>query len=228
VHGPEHEAIRRRYIEARYKLFPYLYTQVEETSRTGIPLMRPYWLEHPDAEGTYENDRIFFFGPDLLVEPKIDETLDPMALVVPAGTWFDYWTGERLTGPQYKMIEPALGDLPVLVRGGSIVPHQPLVQSTSEVPRGPLELRVYPGPDCRGSLYLDDGTSFEYRKGAFLRLAFTCTETPDAVAVRMSPADGSYVPWFDTLRVVVWADRGRTKSVTVPYDKSGFDVTVAQ
>src|SRR5439155_14156182 len=27
VHGAEHEAIRRRYIETRYALLPYLYTQ---------------------------------------------------------------------------------------------------------------------------------------------------------------------------------------------------------
>jgi alpha-glucosidase len=226
VHGREHEAIRRRYIETRYKLFPYLYTQVEETSRTGVPLMRPHWLERPEIEQGYDNERLFFFGPDLLVEPKIDETLDPMTLIVPAGAWFDYWTGERLTGPAYPSVTPALGDLPVLVRGGSIVPHQPLVQSTSEIPRGPLELRVYPGPDCRGSLYLDDGTTFEYRKGAFLRVAFACNETPDAVAVRVSPAEGSYIPWFDKVRVVVPAGRGRTKEKTVPYDRAGFEVSV--
>ena len=41
VHGPAHEAIRRRYIEARYRLMPYIYTLAEEASRTGVPLMRP-------------------------------------------------------------------------------------------------------------------------------------------------------------------------------------------
>src|SRR5215471_3168865 len=142
MHGPDHEAIRRRYIEARYELLPYLYTQVEETSRTGVPLMRPFFFEHPEVEDHYQDDRIFFFGSDLLIEPKVDETLDPMTLFVPSGTWYDYWTGERLTGPSYKKVKPALGDLPVLVRGGAIVPREPLVQSTSEVPKGPLELRV--------------------------------------------------------------------------------------
>jgi alpha-glucosidase len=230
VHGPEHEAIRRRYIEARYELLPYLYSQVEETSRTGVPLMRPFFFEHPEVEDHYQSERIFFFGSDLLVEPKVDEMLDPMTLFIPSGAWYDYWTGERLTGPAYKKIKPALGDLPVLVRGGAIVPREPLVQSTSEVPRGPLELRVYPGPDCRGSLYLDDGTTFEYQKGAFLRLGFTCTERPDSVVVRMAPAEGSFVPWFSSIRVVVQGGKGARKaaSVTVPYDKSGFEVSVAR
>jgi len=48
-------------------------------------------------------------------------------------------------------------------------PEQPLVQSTDEKPQGPLTLRVYPsalpGKDCGGSLYLDDGTSYAFKKG---------------------------------------------------------------
>ena len=49
VGGPEAEAVRRRYIEDRYRLMPYLYTLAEENSRTGIPMMRPLFLEFPDA-----------------------------------------------------------------------------------------------------------------------------------------------------------------------------------
>ena len=56
VHGPEHEAIRRRYVELRYRLLPYIYTGVEESARTGIPLMRPLFLEYPDAPSLYRED----------------------------------------------------------------------------------------------------------------------------------------------------------------------------
>ena len=38
VGGPEQEAIRRHFIEARYQLMPYLYTLAEEASRTGLPI----------------------------------------------------------------------------------------------------------------------------------------------------------------------------------------------
>ena len=41
VDGPEHEAIRKKFIEERYRLLPYIYASMEETSRTGVPLMRP-------------------------------------------------------------------------------------------------------------------------------------------------------------------------------------------
>ena len=72
VDGPEQEAIRRRYIEERYRLMPYLYTIAEETSRTGLPMLRPLFLEFPHA--TADNHPLdldatgeFFFGPSLLV-----------------------------------------------------------------------------------------------------------------------------------------------------------------
>src|SRR4029079_2222059 len=47
VHGAPHEAMRPRFTQARYRPLPYVYTAAEELSRTGIPMMRPYWLEHP-------------------------------------------------------------------------------------------------------------------------------------------------------------------------------------
>jgi alpha-glucosidase len=247
VHGAEHEAIRRRYIEARYRLLPYVYTLAEEASRTGLPLMRPFWLEHPEADAFYTNASLFLFGPDLLVEPKIDETVDAVETLVPPGVWYDYWTGERLAGTPKKKV-PALGELPVLVRGGAIVPHQPLVQSTSETPKGPLEVRVYPGPDCRGSLYLDDGVSFGYRKGAFARLPFSCTEAADAVTVQAGPTEGAFAPWFSSVTFAIHGAKSKPKqvaadgkpvrsfaydaarklvTVTVPYARAGEAVTVS-
>jgi alpha-glucosidase len=247
VHGGEHEAIRRRYIETRYRMMPYVYTLADESSRTGVPMMRPFWLENPEAETFYNNDRAFLFGPDLLVQPKVEETMDPLEITVPHGVWYDYWTGERMNGTQKKKTTPALGELSVLVRGGAIIPHQALVQSTSETPKGPLELRVYPGPDCHGSLYLDDGNTFNYQKGEFLRLAPSCKESPDSLTVQTGQAEGSYTPWFTSVSFVIHGAPSAPKqvavagkpvrdftynaakkivTVTAPYVKSGQEVKV--
>ena len=49
--APEHEAIRRRYIEERYRLMPYIYALAEENSRSGLPMMRPVFLEFPSVAG---------------------------------------------------------------------------------------------------------------------------------------------------------------------------------
>lgn len=199
VHSPEHEAIRRRYIELRYRLLPYLYTSFEETSRTGLPLMRPVLLEYPDQERFYENDSEFLFGHDLLVAPQVYEMTDSYTVDLPPGEWYDYWTGQLVKG--LLRVKPALDELPLYVRAGAILPQQPLVQYTAEVPQGPLELRVYPGPDCRGSLYLDDGNTFAYQKGQFLRVRYTCQVSADSLRVKISPKEGSYSPWWKRIEI---------------------------
>jgi alpha-glucosidase len=231
VHGPEQEAIRRGYIEERYKLMPYLYTLAEELSRTGLPIVRPLFVEFPDA--TKDNHPIdldagneFMFGRNLLIAPAIyPDKPDVYPVELPSVNWYNYWTGEKVEEGIWSdgvpslndsgfigrkiMIKPQLDVLPVFVREGSILPLQPLVQSTSEVPKGPLTLRVYPGKDCKGSLYLDDGVSFSYQRGDFLRMDFTCSEKPNGIVVHVGSHQGSFVPWWKSVQVEVY---GRTES----------------
>jgi alpha-glucosidase len=100
------------------------------------------------------------------------------------------------------LITPKLAELPVYVRGGSILPIAPLTQSTDETPVGPLTLRVYVGENCRGDLYQDDGKSFAFRSGQFLRLHFSCEAKPDgSLIVHLSAREGSFIPWWKQVRV---------------------------
>lgn len=227
ANGTEQEAIRRRYIETRYRLLPYIYTLAEEASRDGMPLMRPLFLEFPGAFGG--SDTEFLLGPALLVAPpNFGETLDDYAVSYPGnGDWYDFWTGQKMphqpngpnivqvsnafargeseaSFPQPARIHPKLDTLPVYVRGGSIVPMQPLIQSTDETPVGPLELRVFPGPQCSGSVYLDDGHTFRYQKGEFLRQEFTCESDASSVRLKLGARQGTYAPWWKTFEVVVY------------------------
>ena len=226
VHGPKQEAIRRRYIETRYRLLPYIYTLAEEASRNGLPLVRPLFLEFPNYFAAADTE--FLLGPDLLVAPPpFADMLDDYAVSYPPGDWFDFWTGQKMPPqptppsivevsnaasrgesldkvPMPSRIHPDLDTLPVYVRGGSVIPLQPLVQSTEETPNGPLELRVYPGPHCEGTLYLDDGHTFRYQKGEYLRQAFTCRSEGHSAIVAFSSREGSYAPWWKTIEVVIY------------------------
>jgi len=236
VHGPEQEAIRRRYIEERYRLLPYLYTAVEELTRTGVPVNRPLFLEFPDATPDkhpldLDSGNEFMFGRDILVAPPLFfEQPDSYELKLPPGVWYNYWTGEQILNPVDEprkpiVIEPKLDTLPVFVREGAIIPMQPLTQSTEETPRGPLTLRVYPGKECYGSLYADDGKTFAYQRGEFLRLDFSCKTTPDGLRLHVSERQGKFVPWWQELRVEVYGwdanaatmslDSGPAKPATV-------------
>jgi alpha-glucosidase len=219
--------LRRRYIEERYRLLPYIYTTAEEMSRTGLPIMRPLFLEFPapTADGgpiDLANGNVFMLGPDLLVaqSPYPDE-LDSYSVALPPVGWYDYWTGALVEGAAGRkaidntpvaqpeiQIHRSLDTLPVFVRAGAIVPEQPLVQSTDEKPQGPLTLRVYPpahpGEECGGSLYLDDGQTYAFQKGDLLRVAFTCRATAQGLTVTVDPHIGTFVPWWKLLSIEVY------------------------
>src|SRR4051812_42891926 len=134
----------------------------------------------------------FTVGADLLVaaspHPEQSRAYD---VCLPGKGWYDYWTGSRLATEKVRET-PRLDRLPLFVRPGAIIPRQPLVQSTTETPKGPLELHVYPDDDCRGELYVDDGVSID---SASLRQAITCTVSPKGVALHFGPRQGSYRPW---------------------------------
>jgi alpha-glucosidase len=213
VDGPEHERIRKRYIETRYRLLPYIYTGMEESSRTGVPLLRPMFLEFPEEEALATNDEEFMFGDSLLVAPKVWPFLDPYHVTLPKGEWFDYWTGNRVEGGKIITVDPPLDTLPVYVRGGAILPQQPVIQHVGEAPQGPLELRVYPGPQCAGNLYMDDGNTLAYQKSESLRMHFTCTATPNSVQIEVAAPQGPYQPWFKDMQIAVYGLSSKPASI---------------
>jgi alpha-glucosidase len=258
AHGPDHEAIARRYIETRYRLLPYIYSLADESSRTGLPMMRPVFLEFPEIfapnSGGFDHlDTEFLLGPSLLIAPPpFSETMDDYAVSFPKGhEWYDFWTGLKMPAPPrmpsiaeiasgtpipaIPQIHPPLDTMPVYVRGGSILPIQPLIQSTDETPKGPLELHVYPGAECSGTLYLDDGHTFRYRQGEYLRQNFTCQSDANSVRVNFSARQGSYSPWWKSVEVVIygWPSAsaqaklsGNSAALKTTYDRAKYAVHV--
>jgi len=234
--------IRRRFIEERYKLMSYIYTSVEEMSRTGIPLMRPLFLEFPNASKDghpidLNTNNEFLMGPDLLIAPSpYPDELDDYQAVMPPVGWYNYWTGESLRSSGLEptrvgndnvpdndlqiSLHPSIDTLPVFARAGSIIPIQPLVQSTEEKPQGPLTLRVYPpirpGGACEGSLYLDDGISYAFQKGKFTRLNFKCQSSSSGLTVTISPREGEFTPWWTQFAVEIYGASKPAASASTP------------
>ena len=215
VHGPEHEAIRRKYVELRYLLMPYLYTAIEEATRTGVPLMRPLFLEYPQAAEFYNDNRDFLFGRDLFVAPVTTETVDAENIILPPGGWYDFWTGVKHTDKEKIQLHPRLDEMPLYVRAGAILPMQPLVQHTGEIPDGPLQLRVYPGDDCSGSLYQDDGHTFAYQKGEILRIDYSCAVSTASVTITSSIGKNAYKPWWSSTNLTIYGAAAAPKEVRI-------------
>ncbi|MDE2370366.1 MAG: glycoside hydrolase family 31 protein [Burkholderiales bacterium] len=219
--GPTRDLeIRRRYVEARYRLLPYLYALADEASRSGLPIVRPVFLEFPrQVAAAAKRDQgvrdQFMLGPDLLVAPAtFGESPAPYTVQLPGPGWTDYWSGARVAGN--RVVEtPTLERLPVYVRPGAIIPRQPLVQSSGQTPSGPLEIAVYPGPDCAGTLYDDDGASLAYRRGDYLRQRLRCTAAPDALTLDFEAREGTHRPWWRRVEVVIHGWSGGVPRATL-------------
>ena len=237
VDGPDHLAIRRRFVEERYRLMPYLYALADQNSRSGDPIMRPVFYDYPDAaNGGCDQSMAFTLGKALLVAPPPSpESPQKYDVCLSAGGWYDYWTGlragtvaptaarpiqsatqavptARATGDRVVEV-PRLERLPVFVRAGTILPRQPLVQSTAQTPSGPLLLDVYPGAECVGILYEDDGTTLAYRRGAFFRQTVRCIATATGVTLAFEQRQGSLTPWWKTIAVTLHGWQGAGKVV---------------
>ena len=167
VHGEPYESINRRFIELRYHLLPYLYTAFWQCAQSGAPMLRPLFWQWPDDERAYTLDDEFTFGDALLVAPVGEEGATSRSVYLPAGDWYDWWTGERCLGRRTIPVAAPLDRLPLFARAGSIVPGWPVMQYTGERPVDVLTLHVFPG-DGESMLYEDDGATLAYQHGDIL------------------------------------------------------------
>src|SRR5262245_36761004 len=181
AHGAEVEAICRRYAELRYQLLPYTYTLAWHAHRDGLPLMRPLVLNHPGDPRTWQLGGEYLWGDDLLVAPVTREGAVSWPVYLPAGTWFDFWTGVRVDGPAGITVDAPLDRLPLFVRAGAIIPMGPLIQHTGE-PQDLITLLIYPGGRSRFELYDDDGRSQAYRAGHYALTPIECEAGSDGGA----------------------------------------------
>jgi alpha-glucosidase len=228
-YGTEFEAINGRAIELRYQLLPYIYSAMHDASETGVPAMRPLMLEYPGDPKTYGIDDEFFFGSDLLVAPVLKEAATSRGVYLPAGEWYDYWTGQRYTGGKSIDIPVTLSSIPIFVRGGAFVFTQPVVQSTNEMPGNALTVIVFPGAPSERTLYEDAGNGFEYQHGGFMRRRFASRRDGSATVVEISAPEGSYRPQSRTITfsLRVPASHVTINGVEVPVTTNDGVVTIA-
>ncbi len=183
-HNAAVEPICKKYLELRYRMMPYLYSAVRECTQTGMPIIRALWLHYPeDATAVARGDE-YLWGRDILVAPVVEKGATERKVYLPRGIWHDFWTNERQDGGREIVRKVDLETTPLYVRAGAIIPMDPVRQYAAEKVDGPTDLQVYPGADGSFLLYDDDGSTFDYRKGAWTALQISYSDAKRTVTLR--------------------------------------------
>jgi len=176
------DSLFRQYAHLRMQLFPYLYTHAHLARITGRPMVGKI------PGKLYE----FMLGNDLLVAPVYEKGATVREVFLPEGRWINYWTGAVLPGNKLHTIPAPIGQIPLLVRAGAIVPHRNYAASVEKGTNTTLKLEVYPGANNHFYLIEDDGSSNDYLQGKYAATLLEQRQTENGLQLVIHAADGTY------------------------------------
>ncbi|WP_436844748.1 TIM-barrel domain-containing protein [Streptomyces longwoodensis] len=195
-YGPEAKASAEKFLRLREALVPYTYTLAQQATATGVPIVRPLYLQYPEEEGAYSKAGTeYLYGPDMLVAPVTTPgTSTTTSVWFPPGQWTDYFTGRTYTAPAGGAshdVTTTLDTMPVFVRAGSVVTTRAEnVTSDAQHPLDKVAVTVAEGASGSFSLYEDDGVSPVSKRAATTRLRYT--EHHGTHLLTIGPAKGSF------------------------------------
>lgn len=174
--GERNTALIREAIHIRYALLPYYYTLFREANVRGVPVMRPLWIEFPGDESVFSNDEAFMVGGSLLVHGIYSEGATSVSVYLPGSQyWYDIRTGAVYTGGNHYKLDVSDESIPAFQQGGTIIPRKDRFRrSSTQMASDPYTLVIALNHtlEAEGELYVDDGRSYDYKKGAYIHRRF--------------------------------------------------------
>jgi alpha-glucosidase (family GH31 glycosyl hydrolase) len=168
------------------QLIPYLYSEFAKYHFEGTPPFRAMNLEpgfnpaagHEETDANLsENPYLeavnkeikdqYMCGEYLLVAPLFTGQVT-RKVVLPAGKWFDFYTGKPAGEGEVIEVSPGITKIPVYVKDGGIIPMmKPSLHAPGKGEKYDIEIRYYGSKPGIYRLYDDDGESYDYEKGLY-------------------------------------------------------------
>jgi alpha-glucosidase (family GH31 glycosyl hydrolase) len=186
----------------RYAMQPYIYTEARKTYDTGLAFLHPLYYDWPESPEAYTAKNEYMFGDSILADPITqpvakDSQLATTSVWLPPGDWIEWDSGATFRGPLTVQRSFSLGQIPLYVKAGSIIPMQPVAARGGEKPVDPLVLTVFPlreGQTSEYRLYEDSGDSPGYQSvdAAWTPIHASLNDDGTALNITISPIQGSY------------------------------------
>jgi alpha-D-xyloside xylohydrolase len=219
--GTPTEQILVKYSRLRYRLFPYVYSTAWKVTNEGYTMMRAMPFDFRN-DVNVRNLSEYMFGPSLLICPITSSTTAATSSVyLPAGTWYDFWSGTSITGAAGQIVtaQTPMETMPIYVKAGAIIPMGPLI-TYADTAADPIELRVYTGADGSFNLYEDEGDSYNYESGTYATIPITWSESSQNLTI--GARSGSFpgmLPSRTFNIIFVSTNHGSGDSVATTIDK---------
>lgn len=194
--------LMRRCFTRRYAMQPYIYTEARKTYDTGLAFLHPLYYDWPESPQAYAAKNEYMFGDSILADPITEPVtkesqLATVAVWLPPGDWIEWDSGTLFKGPITLQRSFSLGQIPLYVKAGSIIPMQPATSYTGEKPLDPLILTIFPlmnGEKSNYRLYEDAGNTPGYQHGesAWTKIHAALNGDGTELRITISPIDGGY------------------------------------
>jgi alpha-glucosidase (family GH31 glycosyl hydrolase) len=191
-YGTAANASAAKFLRLRESLVPYTYSLARQAYDTGVPIVRPLYLDYPEQDAAYTNAGEYLYGDDVLVRPVTTAGTSATSSVwIPPGTWTDYFSHTTYTGPATVQVTDDLSTMPVFIRSGGIMATRTdYVDNAGQKPLTQLTLDIGAGANGSFSLYEDAGDTNAFTTGQSARTAVTSDDA--GRAVHIAAAAGSY------------------------------------
>ena len=182
--GEPYTSQARKAIELRYQLLPYHYTAFWQHAQKGTPVLKSlsFFDQHDPIAVNRELE--FIYGEQLLVAPVLKARQKSMTIYLPKGKWLNYFSGKIYEGAKKHRIRVSAQNIPIFVKAGSLIPHYPVQQYTSQLELEEVVLKYYFGADDTSLLYEDAGEGYTYKNGAYRLAQFETSCTADSIQIK--------------------------------------------
>lgn len=180
-------------LRLRYRLMPYLYSAAAVAARTGAPMIRALLVDSPDDPAAWTAELEYRLGPDLLVAPIVTPE-GRRHVYLTEGDWVDFWTGEVHAGGRHLRVHRPLGQIPLFVRYGALIPVMPPADRVGDGAFSDVTVLSFGATDASTVVHDIDGdtTIRASRSGDEFRVE---ADGPLRVGgIALAPVDGARLP----------------------------------
>ncbi|AWA30392.1 glycosyl hydrolase [Flavobacterium magnum] len=188
--------ITRKFVNLRYQLLPYLYTMFYEYVNDGVPMLKPLvYFDQDDPQTHYRTDE-FLFGNHILVCPILEPNAQGRRMYLPAGNWYNYWTGEKVSGRKELWVKADYDQIPIFIKEGAVIPKYPVQQYVGQLKFDEVTLEVYYKLGKEKSfLYEDAQDGYDYNKGRYSLSTFTFNGKENQLIIQQHKEGKFEVPY---------------------------------